>query len=288
MPSAALAMPRSQASFKGDRTPPSIAFSSLRQGQTVTYLRVLGWVRDNPGGSGISRVIVRLQRRTRGRTFKWHGYGWFSHPDLPKEDWWYFADLSGSRWSYHYIPSRNIQIGGHGTPQYGPDLFSGIYKFTATAYDRAGNSKSIAMSVRVIADKTLPAVGFSRPRSGTVIRALPVISGFARDKGGSGLESLYVSIWRHSDNKWWTGTVWTRMQFIDPPRLPAVLSRSRWRIVKDLPKGANLPDGEYSLWAVAYDRAGNRSGLRWFRFGKQSSGVDDQPATANVRVRRTP
>ncbi len=302
MATSGIAATREDNKKPNDTIPPSIVFTAPTKGVRVPYLAwVGGWVRDNPGGNGIARVQMLLTRKTKDKTFYWGGYDWWPsdaarraalHPDIFPENWAEYtqAQLSGSRWNYprRLLPSRHVQSGGQTVPQIGPKLFPGLYTFRVTAYDRAGNTRSIERRVRVVPDITLPRVGFIQPHNNTLVSRFPTLEGWARDKGESGLDRVEIIIWRKSDSKEWTGREWVRWNS-HQITLPAVLENGRWSLRHNLPQGAALQPGRYEIWVVAYDHAGNRSGLRYLfernnSDGSRSSCVKDVSTAVSIQI----
>src|SRR5687767_539656 len=89
------------------------------------------------------------------------------------------------------------------------------------------------------------------------------IHGIARDEpGGSGLERVEISM-LGPDGRWWSGSNYVSEEVL----LPTVLSEGTvWACNGGVPQGVNLEMGDYSIFAYAYDRAGN-------------------PGSASIRVR---
>jgi hypothetical protein len=196
-------------------------------------LKITGTAADNAGGTGIDHVNIQLRRNS----------------DLM---WW-----SGSGWTTKVTP---ITVSGtsswsktSGLPS-GGDLLDGSYSLWAYAFDKAGNVKSTGL--QFIVDKTAPtSVAISAPAHRSTIAALTRISGTAADNpGGSALASVQLRLRRNSDLLYWNGTIWQA----NATFLPAVGTTS-WSKTSGLPGGANLVDGSYSVWAYAFDRAGNFS-----------------------------
>lgn len=260
-----------------DKIPPSVSISLPVDGAVLCYLTPLyGWVKDDIGGSGIARVTVLIQRKNGSKTFYLDGYKWSLSAHKTASEFWFLAKLMGNRWRFDYVPDRSVSQDGHGTPYNGPSLLSGTYKFQITAYDRAGNKRSVSHSIRVNADTIRPRIAFFPFRQGRTYTQLHSVQGVARDKGGSGLTGVWYAITRQRDAKKWSSSAWINPYGPDgnpPIWLPAILSKGQWRLGRNLPTETALPSGLYHVQVRAIDRAGNLSD-REFYGPRQNSTAD--------------
>lgn len=240
----------------------------------------------------MARISVSIQRKSRGKTFYFDGYKWSSSSTKTAPDFWFLAKLIGNRWKFEYVPNRSVSVDGHGTPYDGPQLISGAYVFQITAYDRSGNKRSVWRSVRVKADAIRPSVAFSQRQHVRMFSSFHSIHGVARDKGGSGIASVFYAITRQKDGKSWDGSHWNNPYGPsgNPPIwLPAILSKGQWQLDGNLPSGTALPSGLYRVEVYAADRAGNES-YREFVGPRKDSDVGAgefqyYPLVATVKVK---
>ena len=121
-----------------------------------------------------------------------------------------------------------------------------------TVANGAGSSVS---TNAFIVDNAAPSISITTPANATFVTNLSILRALATDSaGGSGVSSVSFYIQRESDFNFWTGTGWGQ-----PTALAAVLSGGQWVRNSGLPSGANLTDGAYTIYATAYDNAGNSS-----------------------------
>ena len=125
---------------------------------------------------------------------------------------------------------------------------------TKTVYaefrDLAGNV--FATSDDIVLDTVAPAVTIVTPQPYEVLSGNPyVISGTAFDSG-SGLQSVGVSIRRHTDNWYWNGSDWTSAQIYN-----TASGTDSWTYGWNIPSGSS--GATYTVRAVAWDRAGIRT-----------------------------
>lgn len=226
--------------FTVDKTEPaSLAFTQPTANQLIgRFTAITGTVTDNPGGSGIDKVVLFIKRSSDGR-------------------WW-----SGSDWVVEQAELQTQTGGGFftrstGLPS-GAFLQSGTYFLTAVAFDVAGNRKVTTISVRVLVDATAPTVTNTSPADGAILRTLESVSGIIVDNaGGAGVDRFEFGLLRVADNRWWNGAEWVA----DFVALSTQLSGNRFSRTTDLPTGANLRDGAYVIVGSAFDRVGNRRGV---------------------------
>ena len=119
-------------------------------------------------------------------------------------------------------------------------------------------------------DNVAPTVSVAFPTQNQEIYALPEIRGTSADVG-SGVSEVRVGLWRQVPQpggtltEYWDGTKW------DPvPSYAGILppnTETGWTRNQNLPAGAQLPPGDYTVFAHALDRYSNISSniLRNFR-----------------------
>ncbi|MBV9470305.1 MAG: Ig-like domain repeat protein, partial [Abitibacteriaceae bacterium] len=236
-----------------DTRPPYVRINSPTALSRLNHLPTLsGVANDNPGGTGLSRVVVSIQRNSDGQYFD--GFGWsptrallptsLSKPAVPGNENTY-------TWTRSSVPG-------------GADLSDGPYQIIARAYDY--NNNIAATTVFVFIDKQAPTLAFVSPLPGTAAQNLNVTQINAQDApGGSGLAHVDLTIRRNFDGAYWNGTTFT----LNPTALPTSFGGNNF-IYHGHFTNKQLSEGSYTLQATAYDKAGNRS-----------------VATSNVFVERT-
>ncbi|MGD8626801.1 MAG: proprotein convertase P-domain-containing protein, partial [Anaerolineae bacterium] len=133
----------------------------------------------------------------------------------------------------------------------------------AVAYDQAGNrGESLPLVLNVISpaapDSTPPALTVSGPLSGTMVQPPVLFQGTASDGGGSGLESVQVSL----DN----GVTW----------LPAAVSGGNWSLAWNPPWRQDYVT--YPALVRAMDKAGNTTSQA------VTIALDNVPPTLNTAI----
>ena len=224
-----------------DKTiPATVTFTSPTANSSVGALdSVQGSATDNGGGSGIDRVVLTFKRKSNNQY--WNGTAWVAGTvDLP-------TTFNAGGW-----------VINSGLPS-GADLPLDYYVLAARAVDKAGNSKTTPITVRVVpaADSIAPTVVMVAPVAGTAGTVLPtaLMTG-SDDAFGSGLASIGLQIKRF-DNQYWNGSAWAGAAF----NLPTTYSSTskKWSYGGTLPTAVLLLEGQYQLIAVATDVAGNMS-----------------------------
>lgn len=241
--------------------------------RSVTYFQPFRGTVSDSGGSGVAKVIVRITRiDERKRRWQWGGGSWWlGRPavDFRQDSWLVEAKIKGTQWIYDYVPSRFVVSGGHGVPSSGPGLHSGLYLIKVIAYDRANNSRALLRRVRVDADVSAPRVIIDSPRSDQKSHTFPSIKGRVYERGGSGIESVKVTIYTTFPGKYtemkrvWGGDQWAELRADQPldDVLTAQVRGNRWWLSRP-PTTQGLLPGRYTIIVRAYDRAGNRNGLK--------------------------
>jgi hypothetical protein len=226
--------------FLIDTTAPRVlTFTSPVSGTRVGSLpSVSGTVADNLGGGGIQRVDLYIRRSTDGRY--WSGSSWVSSLVALQ------TTLGNGTWT---------RSGGPG----GINLPEAVYYLTAIAYDQAGNRTTRTGGVRVV-DRVAPITIITAPATGVLQGSIPTIEGTLGDNpGGSGPDRVLVAIRRSTDNFYWTGSTWRS----ESATLNATLNSSgQWRLAVGLPSGNNVVRATYTVIAIGFDKAGNRSESR--------------------------
>lgn len=221
-----------------DKTAPNAAtFTQPTNNQLVGSLpTITGTVQDNTGGSGIATVTLLLRRDSDGRF--WSG-----------TDWVVGQTELATRFGGGFF-TRDTELPS------GASLQNGTYSLTAIARDLAGNRTDTTIPVRVLVDNTGPTVTYTFPRQDSVVNSLPRVKGSVVDNtGGSGVNRVTVAILRIADQQWWNGSAFTPT-FTE---LTTTLTGSTWERNSGLPNGADLPEGQYVVAAIAYDNVGNRT-----------------------------
>ncbi len=133
----------------------------------------------------------------------------------------------------------------------GANLLPGTYTVTATAFDRAGNSKTTTSTVVV---GSVPLVAITTPASGATISTLPKIDGTAK---GDNVQTVQLYLSRNSDGKFWTGSGWGARTALSTTT--SALSGTpgvKFERTTGLPSGTNLTAGGYRIEAVATNAQG--------------------------------
>ncbi len=118
------------------------------------------------------------------------------------------------------------------------------------------DSRGVGTIINTPADRTPPvSAAITTPANGAVVTSLPALSGTAQDNaGGSGIGQVLLRLLRF-DGKFWNAAALTWNT--TPSDIAAVVSGTNWTRTARLPSGANLPNGVYSLQAVAIDKTNN-------------------------------
>ncbi|MDF2439120.1 MAG: hypothetical protein JWN98_104, partial [Abditibacteriota bacterium] len=118
----------------------------------------------------------------------------------------------------------------------------------ATAHNPSFGTSEFSRAVFVGPTPTPEAtITFVTPRDGEYLRAFKSISG--RYNQSQGINRVELVIQRRADKKYFTGTGFR----LTSVRLPTELSFGKWVYRGTLPSEADLPEGQYSLFAVAYN-----------------------------------
>ena len=253
-----------------DTTKPVITLTAPAANATLTELTLIaGTATDNPASgqvaSGLGRVTVQLYRTYNGPTESWDGSSWVAGTKT----------LVSSPVGFWNINT--------GLPS-GVNLPAGKYSVRVWASDRSGNAASVTNTFSLVPlDKTKPSVTLDSPANGAYLGRLTAVSGTATDAstptspGGtapSGVARVDVALSRvvGTATQSWNGTAWTTAVAYLAPR-----TETGWSRTTGLPSGAQLPPGQYTLTARAYDRYNNASPLvsHTFTIGTPPLGVSD-------------
>jgi len=249
----------------------------------VKSLASRGTASDNPpttanpsGGSGIQRVELVIQRSD-GKYWNPQTKTWVTatSPDVaPSVPTLLSTGQSGiSNWT----AEANLPNGPQGT------LHSGVYTLFARAFDKAGNVTQTSMAVTV--DLTPPTVAFTSHTNNQGVSNLNSVSGTTSDPAGrkfngdpvpgTGVIRVELYIKRY-DNLYWTGSRWGGRT-----ALVTTLSGNTW--TRNFAMPTPLSNGNYTLEAIAYDRAGN-TGSNSITVVVGSPTVQTSPATLSSRT----
>jgi hypothetical protein len=219
-----------------DTTPPSaVIFSPTNDGNYKVVYGANGTAAD-AGGSGLANVKLTLQRASNNLYYT--GSGWSATKTELAVD-------GAANWSWGF-----------------PYLADGQYFLQAVARDVAGNvgySNTVSFNINNSSDATPPTVSIASPANGNSYQVVYGANGSAADTGGSGLSTVRLTLQRASDNFYYTGGGWS-------PSLteltPDGIGSWSWGF-------PYLPNGQYSLQAIARDGAGNigRSSVVAFTIG---------------------
>jgi alpha-tubulin suppressor-like RCC1 family protein len=235
-----------------DVTAPQISMRRPEYYGTVrALLDVSGTAADDPLGTGVKRVTMRLRRHVDGSAISgkyWKpGTGWVTEPI-------YLSVTGTTGWRVtSTLPT-------------GADLPDGRYVLMSGVYDNAGNPRGFSSPFVVDSQKPV-SVTITSPASGASLTSLDAVTGTAFDNpGGSGINQVVVRIRRMNDptttadDQWWNGAAWTvaitdlAVEAINPQ--PGTWY-DKWRVTAPLPVGDALLRGRYLFYAYAYDKARN-------------------------------
>ncbi len=144
--------------------------------------------------------------------------------------------------------------------------YSDTVSFTNTTNGNGNSSRSVSLTVA--GDTIDPTVSISSPSSGQALTTSPItVSGIAYDSGGSGLD--YVIVLNHTTGggNWTTG--------LSGSSSPYSVS------------GIDLVAGNNEIYAVAFDKAGNQSGVLDAHVTVTYSATDATPPTVAISVPST-
>lgn len=219
----------------------SVNFNTPQDGGfTNGFANITGFAQESSSVAGLTAVFITIQRQSDGLYF--NAGTWSAIPfDFP-------TTLN---------PDGTFSIRTDSVLPTGTNLV-GNYILTAIAVDNIGNVAS--KSITVTLDTVPPIVSFVTPANGLATTHIPDISGLVRDNpGGSGVDRVELELINPAGG-YWNGTIYTEA----PSSLLAQISSNRWFINSlnnSLPTGRNLPDGRYTLRAIAYDKAGGSASV---------------------------
>lgn len=133
---------------------------------------------------------------------------------------------------------------------------AGLTTIHVQAVDAEGNAQD-PTTFDVGIDRHAPASTITVPVPGSTVSALPFISGATTDADPpldqvSGSASTAVSLQRARDGLYWDGTAWGRTD-----SWLTASGHGDWWIGSQLPRGGDLPDGDYRLSSRGTDAADN-------------------------------
>ena len=197
---------------------------------------------DNTNGSGVDRVKLLLKRNADNHY--WTGSGWVTVGQFIK------ADSDGAEangWTRRH--SAHNATGPQGT-----HLKIGSYTITDAALMIKQATENLKWTTFKV-DATAPTLMVTAPVNNTVYASQPTATGTVADSGGSGVASVKVRLYRFAASGvtagyWAGGTTWSATYTAANDRLAT--GTSNWSLT--LP---TLTNGNYSLEAIATDKAGN-------------------------------
>ncbi|BCM88624.1 hypothetical protein IAD21_00465 [Abditibacteriota bacterium] len=219
-----------------DGTPPVVSITNPVDGRAApSFASASGKASDS---AGVKNVTCRLYRYANPVTgvaagFWNGGNAWTTSATADNEE----ATKGIASWTFTF-----------------PTLAAGRYSLRATATDTAGNTSSSDV-VAFWVDPNAPTVlSVETPANGTSVSTLSAINGTTSDASdGSGVISVQCQLKRVADNYYWTGSAWSSSVY----SMATNLSGTKWTRNSSLPSGANLKAGNYTITAIATDRAGN-------------------------------
>jgi len=218
------------------------------------------------GGSGFNRVRIAIED---------------NNNTGPSNQWWNFG--TGQFGSYDETVASLINVttsvlNWQITVSLPP---GGNYTFYALAVDNAGNQDYYNIGVwpenrvfTVAGDTQSPTATIAAPTLGA---STSTFSGTAADTGGSNLKDVLISIYNKDlpPPAWYNFSNGTFTGAVGNGGVPANLAGNSWNI-----SVGSLPPGDYALYALARDNAGNNSSYEIRDFTVFAN--DTQSPTANI------
>lgn len=217
-------IPQSQLYSLNAPTPPAdiaapvVSISTPVNAASYQTLASISGTASDAGGSNLSNVRVRLQRKS-------------------DSTYW-----NGSSWA-----ATETEVAASGTANWTfalPALSGDEYSVRASARDGANNT-GVSSVVSFIIDAIAPTATIATPVHTWSYKTLSQATGTAGD--AVGIATVRVRLFRISNGTYWNGTAWTTTE-ADAP----ATGTSSWSFAMP-----SLSDGQYSLQATARDRAGN-------------------------------
>lgn len=193
---------------------------------------------------GVTLVRVKLYRKRGTVNEFWNGSVFTTTSTFVN------AALSGSSWSLTNLPAAG-------------QLDSGLYQVAAYATDAAGNTGSTSVITFTLTnDLTVPTVSISTPVANQKIDINAfgpgTISGAAGDNIGVASVKLKLYRKRGTTNQFWNGTAFTPTSALVDATVSTAGNQSvTWSLSSQVPDTTTLDAGVYTLYAYAYDAAGN-------------------------------
>jgi len=125
---------------------------------------------------------------------------------------------------------------------------------SAIAIAPSQSPSAVSTAAYAYANSVKPVVALTAPANGAALQALASVSGTASEAAtGIGLSKVQVVITSAATGMKWNGTGWVS----SGAALPTTLANGAWTCNGPLPSGSNLPDGSYTIEAVASDYVNN-------------------------------
>ncbi len=213
--------------------------------------------------SGVQSVQVAI--RDASGNF-WNGSAFVDNAGTPL---WQTATIGAAgTWGFPFAPPAD-----------------GSYALLAKSVDRVGNASAVTETpFSQHGDTTPPTIAISFPATGGSYSPTTFLSGCSTPSGdvcgtaadaaepGSGVDHVQASIQR-SDGAWWNGSAFAA-------------GGQLWLPAQGTPTAWNLPfipaDGSYTVFARAFDHAGNASAVAQAAFSQQSQQSDNVAPTVSI------
>ena len=218
-----------------DTIPPTSLISFPANGASynaVSWTGTVSGTAADTGGSGINKVQVSIRRSTDSKY--WGGTAF----DQTSE---FFLDAAGTtNWTLAF-PSSNL-------------VSDTSYTVHSVATDNVANVETSGFTATFSYDTAAPTSLISFPANGASYNAVSwtgTVSGTAADTGGSGINTVQVSIRRSTDSKYWGGTAFDQASefFLD------AAGTTNWTLA--FPPSNLVSDTSYTVHSVATDNAAN-------------------------------
>jgi hypothetical protein len=243
----------SSVQIKLDATKPNVTFLDPAPGEfTTVFPRPMRGINTDPNGqdgcggvagaSGLKLFFLSMRRLSDQKI--WDGSAW-----------------SDGSWNCYCVTTISPTVDNQGNWNYTMPLAAvtndDTYEIRAYADDAVLNvGDTTDFTFTVDSTPPYPPV-ISVPANGATISTLNSISGTAGDRPpGSGIQRVYATLQRVSDNQFWTGSGWGAETYYLAD-LAQGSPNVGWVVSSGLPNG--LANGNYKVRAYAYDWAGNSS-----------------------------
>jgi hypothetical protein len=209
--------------FTLDQTPPVSAVTAP-SGSFADSASVLGGTAADPAGCGIASVKLSIRNQT--DNIYYNGSTWnITDPG-------YVCAATGTTaWTYPALSWLNGKT----------------YIVKSQATDLAGNTETPGAGKSFTIDNSPPVSSISAPADKSISASVTTISGTATD-ALSGVSQVQITIMRVSDTKYWNGSVWGGIFWLN------ATGTSTWTFNAT---GAFTASGAYTVQSRATDVAGN-------------------------------